>query len=184
MIAFSPDPIAAEQQMSAFIYYMVTFGFVDGTFDPREQTAVMQWIRTLVDMRVRAMNHNPRETYEVTEKQVAYFERVFHRVTGEVQALLDDPVAHGESPLAFVLARMKLRCFELFRSFDAKSQEMLLFIVDRLLEADGVVHPAEKQFRDELVALLARRDPQPPPRPASAPMPPTPLTIAAPTRLR
>jgi hypothetical protein len=181
MIAFSEDPVAAEQQMSAIIYYMVTFGFVDGTFDPREQEAVRQWIRALVDMRVRAMNLPPRETYEVTEKQVAYFERVFARVHGEIAALLDDPVAHGEKPLAFVLARLKLRCFELFRSFDPRSQQTLLFIVDRLLEADGVVHQAEKTFRDELVALLGRGDPPPPPRgPAPLTAPPA---IAAPTRL-
>src|SRR5258708_7393005 len=81
-----------------------------------------------------------RDAFDVAEKQGACFERVFPRLHGEIQALLDDPVAHGEKPLDFVLARMKLRCFELFRSFDPKSQETLLFIVDRLLEADGVVH--------------------------------------------
>src|SRR6266702_2855766 len=145
MIAFSEDPVTAEQQMSAIIYYMVTFGFIDGTFDAREQNAVRQWIRALVDLRVRAMGLNARDSFE-----------------------------HGEQPMAFVLARLKLRCFELFKSFDTKSQEGLLFIVDRLLEADGVVHPEEKRFRDELVALLQRRDPTPPPRAtASLPAPPT-----------
>jgi hypothetical protein len=182
MIAFAEDPVAAEQQMSAIIYYMVTFGFVDGTFDMREEAAVRQWIRTLVEMRVRAMNLGPREAADVADKQTAYFERVLARVQGEIQAHLDDPVAHDEKPLDFVMARMKLRCFELFRSFDAKSQEMLLFIVDRLLEADGVVHPAEKTFRDELFALIRRGDPAPPPRgPTPLPSPPT---IAAPQRLR
>src|SRR5262249_18332266 len=112
MIRFSEDPVAAEQQMSAIIYYMVTFGFVDGTFDAREQNAVRQWIRALGERRVRAMNLPPRDAHDVTEKQVAYFERVFARVHGEIAALLDDPVAHGEQPMAHVLGRMKLRCFE------------------------------------------------------------------------
>jgi hypothetical protein len=171
MISFSDNPVVAEQQMTAIIYYMTTFGFVDGTFDPREQTAVRQWIRALVDMRVRNMQLGARDQIVVSEKQTAYFERVFTRIHGEIQAMFDEVVAQNERTEDFVLARLRLRCFELFKSFDGKSQETLLFIVDRLLDADGVRHPAEQRFRDELVALLQQREPTFPPPGAAGPGP-------------
>src|SRR5262245_43587425 len=155
MIAFSQSPVVAEQQMSAIIYYMTTFGFIDGRFDAAEEVEIRRWIRALVEMRVDSMGiPDLGERLAVVERQTSYFERIFVRVTGEIQALFDEPVAQHEQPLDYVLARLRLRCFELFRGFDVKSQETLLFIVNRLLEADGVVHENERIFRDELIELL------------------------------
>src|SRR5205814_696736 len=51
-------------------------------------------------------------------------------------------------------AKLKLRCFELFKNFDEDNRRNLLATVDELMNADGVVHPNEQQFRDELFALL------------------------------
>src|SRR5215831_15595637 len=181
MIAFSQSPVVAEQQMSAIIYYMTTFGFIDGRFDVAEEVEIRRWIRALVEMRVDAMGiPSIDERLAVIEKQTSYFERIFVSVTGEIQALFDETVAQHEQPLDFVLARLRLRCFELFRAFDSKSQETLLFIVNRLLEADGVVHENERLFRDELVELL--RDDVPGKRRPESPRPmgPPPLVVEAP----
>src|SRR5215813_11506722 len=175
MIAFSDNPVAAEQQMTAIIYYMTTFGFVDGSFDLSEKMEIKRWIRSLVEMRVEAMGLDDAATKRnVIDKQIAYFDRIFERVTSEIQGLFDEAVADGEKPEDFVNARLKLRCFELFTSFDTKSRATLLFIVNQLLKADGVVHDNERKFRDELMALLDHAVtslPAPPPaRPvASAP---------------
>jgi len=155
MIAFSDNPVAAEQQMTAIIYYMTTFGFVDGSFDLSEKMEIKRWIRSLVEMRVEGMGlDDAAMKRNVIDKQVAYFDRIFERVTSEIQGLFDEAVADGERPEDFVNARLKLRCFELFTSFDPKSRGTLLFIVNQLLKADGVVHENERKFRDELMALL------------------------------
>jgi len=184
MIAFSDSPVVAEQQMTAIIYYMTTFGFIDGRFDITEEMEIRRWIRALVEMRVELMGiPEVADRLPIIEKQVAYFERIFVRVTGEVQALFDETVAEGEQSVDFVLARLRLRCFELFRAFDSKSQWTLLFIVNRLLEADGIVHKNEAIFRDELVELLRDDLPsEPPPPPAVAASGPPPVTIEAPRR--
>src|SRR5215470_2481151 len=155
MIAFSDNPVAAEQQMTAIIYYMTTFGFVDGSFDLSEKMEIKRWIRSLVEMRVEGMGLDDAAVKRnVIDKQIAYFDRIFERVTSEIQGLFDEAVADGEKPEDFVNARLKLRCFELFTSFDTKSRATLLFIVNQLLKADGVVHENERKFRDELMALL------------------------------
>ena len=50
--------------------------------------------------------------------------------------------------------RLKVRCFEIFRSFDRAGQEQLLDCIDELLMSDGEAHPAELKFRAELSELL------------------------------
>jgi len=183
MIAFSDNPVAAEQQMTAIIYYMTTFGFVDGSFDLSEKMEIKRWIRSLVEMRVEGMGlDDAAMKRNVIDKQVAYFDRIFERVTSEIQGLFDEAVADGERPEDFVNARLKLRCFELFTSFDPKSRATLLFIVNQLLKADGVVHENERKFRDELMALLDHAvtalPAPPPPRAAAAAAPSTTLEAA------
>src|SRR5215831_18045571 len=104
MIAFSQSPVVAEQQMSAIIYYMTTFAFIDGRFDVAEEAEIRRWIRALVEMRVDSMGiPDIDERLAVVEKQTGYFERIFVRVTHEIQALFDEPVAQNERPLDFVL---------------------------------------------------------------------------------
>ena len=63
-------------------------------------------------------------------------------------------MAEGEADGAFVMTRAKLRCFELFTRFDEESRARLLAIAEQMIAADGVVHPEELRFRDELHALL------------------------------
>ena len=74
----------------------------------------------------------------------------------EIRAHFTESVAEGESAAEFVRPKLKLRCFELFGRIDEENRAALLATVDELMHADGVVHPSEQHFRDELSALLAR----------------------------
>ena len=53
MITFSADPKRAENEMHAVIFYLVTFGYIDGDFDDKERGFVKDTIRTLIDHRAQ-----------------------------------------------------------------------------------------------------------------------------------
>ena len=48
MLNLSADPRTADQQMRAIIFYLTTFGHIDGEFDLSEKTFVRQYIEQLV----------------------------------------------------------------------------------------------------------------------------------------
>jgi hypothetical protein len=156
MITFSTDPKRAEHEMHAVIFYLVTFGYIDGDFDDNERGFVKQTIRTLIDHRARqAMPDAPEAVRaEVVTKFTAHFHEVFEGIDQSVKDLFTESVSENEDPKAFVHSRLKVKCFEIFQSFDRKGQEQLMALIDSLLMADGVAHPAEVQFRGELAQLL------------------------------
>ena len=63
-------------------------------------------------------------------------------------------MADNEKLEEFIYAKLKLKSYEIFKSFDEANQRELLATVDELISADGKVHPAEAKFRDEVTALL------------------------------
>jgi hypothetical protein len=156
MITFSADPKRAETEMHAVIFYLVTFGYIDGDFDDKERGFVKDTIRTLIDHRARqAMPDAPDAVRaEVVTKFTQHFHEVFEGIDHSVKELFKESVGSDEDPKAFVHSRLKVRCFEIFQSFDRKGQEQLMALIDSLLMADGVAHPAEVQFRGELAQLL------------------------------
>lgn len=156
MITFSNDPQRAEQEMHAVIFYLVTFGYIDGDFDAEERSMVKQTIRRLISHRAEgAMQGQPEAVRnEVIEKYTKHFHEVFEGIDQNVKELFTESVSENEDPKQFVHARLKVRCFEIFQSFDRNGQEQLMEMIDELLMADGVAHPAELQFRNELSALL------------------------------
>ncbi|MBP9113720.1 MAG: serine/threonine protein phosphatase, partial [Polyangiaceae bacterium] len=91
---------------------------------------------------------------EAIRKYTTHFEEVFSGIDARIQDLLSEPVGKDEDPKNFVQTKLKLRCFELFRTFNRASQEALLSAIDELLLADGDSHPAELKFRAELATLL------------------------------
>lgn len=156
MMSFSPDPRVAEQQMQAIIYYLTGFGYIDGELDATEKSFIRGYIQELVSQRaLDALGPEAPANQDVIARWTAHFHEVFTEVDHQIQTLFTESVADGEDPRDFVLAKIKLRCFELLDSFDEDSREALLAIVDGLMLADGVVHPNEQRFRDELFALLA-----------------------------
>ena len=156
MLTFSRDPQIAERQMHAIIFYLTTFGYIDGDFDASEKEFVRDYIRKLVSHRVDTgmKDADAKIKTEVTDKFTTHFHEVFENIDRHVRELFTEAVASGEEQDAFVHAKLKLRCFEIFQSFDSQSQDVLMESIDELIHADGQVHPAELKFRNELAALL------------------------------
>lgn len=156
MITFSSDPQRAEHQMHAVLFYLVTFGYIDGDFDAAEKGFVREIIRKLIEHRAnQAMpDAAPSVRAEVVAKFTRHFHEVFEGIDQNVKDLFTESVSSNEDPKAFVHSRLKVRCFEIFQSFDRQGQEQLMNMIDSLLLADGVAHPAEVQFRSELAQLL------------------------------
>jgi hypothetical protein len=79
---------------------------------------------------------------------------VFQQIDHEVKELFTEAVADGEDVGGFVKSKLKLRAFEMFKDLDDDNRVALLDVVDEFINADGVVHPEEVKFRNELAALL------------------------------
>jgi hypothetical protein len=156
MLTFSTKPDVAEQQMHAIIFYLTAFGYIDGEFDFTEKTFVRIYIRQLVTARANVLmpDADPKTRDEVIAKFTAHFHEVFEQVDRGVKGLFDEAVADGEDVEKFVYAKLKLRSYEIFQSFDRDNQNELLSTIDELIYADGSVHPSEAKFRQEIEALL------------------------------
>jgi uncharacterized tellurite resistance protein B-like protein len=156
MLTFSTDPQVAERQMHAIIFYLTTFGYIDGDFDESEKEFVRNYIRRLVEHRVKTgmPQSDPAVHRDLVERFTTHFHEVFEGVDAHVRELFTEAVARDEDQDAFVHAKLKQRCFEIFQGFDRSSQEALMETVDDLIEADGQIHPAEVKFRAELAELL------------------------------
>lgn len=157
LVSFSPDPAVAERQMHAVIYYLTAFGYIDGDFDHAEKKFIQEHIAALVRSRAEGAmgaGADPAALADVVARWTQHFHEVLDEVDAGIQEHFDEVVADGESSKGFVLAKLKLRCYELFRQFDESDRRMLLAAATELIEADGVVHPNEEKFRRELTELL------------------------------
>ena len=157
MITFSQDPGVAESQMHAVIFYLTTFGYIDGDFDASEKSFVRDYIKRLVTLRATEALHggDPHLMAETIEKYTRHFLEVFEATDTRIKDLFLEPVAENEDPQNFVMTKLKLRCFEIFQSFGKDAQETLMIAIDELVMADGEAHPAELKFRAELAELLS-----------------------------
>lgn len=156
MLTLSTDGPTAEKQMRAVIFYLTTFGYIDGDFDESEKAFVRDYIGKLVENRVNgAIAETDVELRgELKQKFTTHFREVFEGIDRQVKDLFTEAVAEGEAQDTFVHSKLKLRCFEIFKSFDQSNQEQLMDTIDELIQADGQVHPAEAKFRGELAQLL------------------------------
>ena len=156
MLSFSQDPQVADRQMQAIIFYLTTFGYIDGDFDSSEKDYVRDYIRKLVAHRVELGMPSADEKLrsELVGRFTTHFHEVFENIDRHVADLFTEAVAQNEDQDAFIHAKLKLKCFELFQEFDEGNQEALMAAMDELIAADGEVHPAEQKFRNELVELF------------------------------
>jgi hypothetical protein len=156
MLRFSDNPQEADKQMRAVIFYLTTFGYIDGDFDASEKAFVREYIGKLVEGRVHGAvgDSDAALRKELIAKYTTHFHEVFEGIDRQVRDLFTESVAEGENQTDFVHAKLKLRCFEIFKSFRKEDQDQLLDTVDELIMADGTVHPAEQKFRSELAQLL------------------------------
>jgi uncharacterized tellurite resistance protein B-like protein len=155
-MVFSDDPKVAEQQMHAVIFYLTTFGYIDGDFDAKEKAFVKDYIGKLVRGRAEGAMKDADAAVkaEVTQKFTQHFHEVFEGIDQSVKDLFTEAVASNDNQTDFVHTKLKVRCFEIFQGFDRPQQEQLLSTIDELIMADGEVHPAEAKFRAEIAALL------------------------------
>lgn len=157
MIKLSPDPRVAEQQIEAIIFYLTTCGYIDSEFDLSEKAFVRAYLRKIVTARIddrQGGELSPEERFEAIEREHEHYVEVFQQIDQEVKELFTEAVADGENVGEFVKAKLKLRAFEMFKDLDQDNRGALLAVVDEFINADGVVHPEEVKFRNELAALL------------------------------
>src|SRR5262249_28876898 len=183
-VIFAKDPRVAEQQMAAIIVYCTTFGYIDGDFDLSEKIFVLNYIQSLVETRVNELGiPHPAVRLEMMQKWKTHYDEYFEQVDNYIRGLFDEVVAGDENLDRFVYAKLKLSCFELFKSFSAENQQRLLEVVDKLIYADGIVHPNEQKFRDELRALLKTEAPIKLEDADLEPVSATPLQVGEPAQL-
>jgi uncharacterized tellurite resistance protein B-like protein len=157
MIKLSPDPRVAEQQIEAIIFYLTTCGYIDSEFDLSEKAFVRAYLRKIVTERIDARHGDelsPEDRFEAIEREHEHYVEVFQQIDQEVKELFTEAVADGEDVGEFVKAKLKLRAFEMFKDLDHENRGALLAVVDEFINADGVVHPEEVKFRNELAELL------------------------------
>jgi uncharacterized tellurite resistance protein B-like protein len=156
MLKFSTDPDVAEQQMTAIIFYLTAFGYIDGDFERSEKMFIRDYIGNLVSSRADdAMpDATPDVRAEIIKRFTTHFHEVFEQTDHYVRDLFDEVVANEEKVDEYVYAKLKLRSYEIFKSFDEENQQALLETIDELINADGKVHPAEAKFRKEISDLL------------------------------
>jgi hypothetical protein len=156
MMVFSDDPQIAENQMHAIIFYLTAFGYIDGDFAPTEKIFVRDYIKKLIQMRVHTALHDadPSMRADLIEEYSNHFLEVFEKIDAGVKSLFTEAVADDTDVQGFVYSKLKLRAFEIFKTFDEDNQRQLLETVHELIMADGVAHPNELSFRDEVTALL------------------------------
>lgn len=184
-LIFAKDPQVAEQQMAAIIVYLTTFGYIDGNFDLSEKVFVLNYIQSLVELRIDELGVTDAGVrMEMTHKWKTHYDEYFEQVDNYIRGLFDEVVAGNENLDRFVYAKLKLTCFELFKAFSVENQQQLLEVVDRLIYADGVVHPSEQKFRDELRDLLTAETPIKLEDKDLEPISSTPLRVDKQTQLR
>ncbi len=160
MLVLSTDPDVAQEQMSGIIFYLVTFGYIDGHFDPSEMAFIKDVIRQVVEYRVDhpPEGAEPGDRDEQIALYAGYFEDMLKLVEEEVIDLMHESVTEEESHQDFVTSKLRQRCFETFGSFDEEQQKLLISALNGLLWADGEAHPAELKLRHELSDLLNHTD--------------------------
>src|SRR5215470_3650237 len=184
-VIFAKDPQVAEQQMAAIIVYLTTFGYIDGNFDLSEKVFILNYIQSLVELRVDEMGiPDPALRLEMAQKMKSHYDQTFEQIDNYIRGLFDEVVAGNENQDRFVYAKLKLACFELFKGFSPENQQQLLEVVDKLISADGVIHPNEQKFRDELRALLNSEAPIKLEDSDLEPIATTPLKVGEPAALR
>jgi hypothetical protein len=159
MLTFSSDSMAHEAEMQAIIWYLTGIAYLDGHFDQTERQYLRDQMVSLVEQRARALVGNDLTAHqEAIDRWILHFHETVDLVAAEVGGYFTESPAEGEDITQFVTARLKLRCFELLKGFDEGGQRQLMAVADELILADGVVHPAEKAFRDDLEHLLHEPD--------------------------
>ena len=107
MMSFSDDPQVAEQQMQAIIFYLTTFGYIDGEFDLNEKQYVRDYIRTIISHRVNNAGVEEGLKGELIDKYSSHFTEMFELIDQNVRSLFTEAVSKDEDVDTFALAIRK-----------------------------------------------------------------------------
>jgi hypothetical protein len=155
MLELHTDARVAETEMRAILFVLVAFAHIDGAVHASERDFIQDTIDAIVGRRARELYaHDPDTRANVIPLWKAHFYHAATSMEQDIRADFSESVSGGETAYNFVYARLKLRCFETLAKLERPNQMAVLGMVDNLMLADGVVHPAERGFRDELFALL------------------------------
>jgi hypothetical protein len=156
MMSFSSDAAVADVEMRAVLFVLLGFAYIDGEFDSTERAFVRDFADKLVARRAVEMFASDAASrgYALPRWRAHYYQ-VMEGIEHEIRGYLTESVAEGESAAGFVVAKLKLRCFELLGRISEHNRAALLATVDELMRADGVVHPNEQRFRDDLESLFS-----------------------------
>ena len=109
--------------MHAIIFYLVTFGYIDGDFDASEKASSARSSGSSSSTRergdARRRGVGPRGGRRASSRSTS---TRCSRGSIRMQAHFTESVAENEDPKAFVHAKLKVRCFEIFQSFDEGSR--------------------------------------------------------------
>jgi transposase len=111
MLDLSADPEIAGEELRGLIFYLTTFSYIDGDFDPQELTFIEGAIREVIERRVDAARPGakPERRRELVDALPRNYERLFAATKAEVARLLAETVAGSEARETFVGCRLKQR---------------------------------------------------------------------------
>ncbi len=160
------DEAHSERQLQAILFTLVTLGYIDGSFDPEERKFIEEKIQEMVDVWISEsdfyQNLDPGFVESVKQYEKQNLLEVLDSIDQSLSKLMETEVGIDDELNDFISSRLILRCFEVLSELTEPQRAALLDLVDRLIEVDGTVHPAEVRFKEALVAELARKPPQPP----------------------
>src|SRR6476661_2776213 len=87
MLTFSSNGPEAEKQMRAVIFYLTTFGYIDGDFDAAEKDFVRGYVKKLVAHRVASAGLDAKLSAELNAKFTTHFLEVFESIDRQVMDL-------------------------------------------------------------------------------------------------
>jgi uncharacterized tellurite resistance protein B-like protein len=152
MIAWSSNPEVAERQMQAIIFCLVAFGYIDSDFDRAEKQFIRDHIDELLVERAARLEESARASVIASWKK--HYTEVLDEFDRDIMSHFTESYFEGESSQDFVIAKLKLGCFTLFKGFDEDGRADLLKTIDAMMHADGVIHPNEEAFRADVLKLL------------------------------
>ena len=152
MMSFSRDAHAADLEMRAVLFILVAFAHIDGSFDGAERGFIRDVVDELSERRADELfGRGAPERADVLPRWKAHFYHVIAGMEHEVRSHLTESVAEGESSSQFVLAKLKLRCFELLGHLAPQNRAPLL--------QSGKLQPQEQAFI--LMSMVPNRKGQP-----------------------
>ncbi|MDY0004871.1 MAG: hypothetical protein RBU30_26470, partial [Polyangia bacterium] len=106
MLELSNDPDLAQEQMAGLIFYLVTFGTIDGFLSTSEMDFIHRVVRQVIEHRV----DNPPPGAQIKDRQAeldlysGHFDKMLDRVQKEVAELMTEAVSEAESRQRFVIS--------------------------------------------------------------------------------